>query len=78
MASYPRKTANKPPTIALSGQPAKRALSRLHLFASGVDDVARAQPVWPPVPTPISAARPYSAALDAVSGMAVRQQHGHR
>ena len=78
MASYPRKTANKPPTIALSGQPAKRALSRLHLYASGVEDVARAQPVWPPVATPISTARPYSAALDAVSEPAVRQQYDYR
>jgi hypothetical protein len=31
MSSYPRKTANKPPTAAVTGQPAKRPLSRLTL-----------------------------------------------
>jgi hypothetical protein len=41
MSSYPRKTANKPPTAAATGQPAKRPLSRLTLTVSAAPGVDR-------------------------------------
>lgn len=53
------------PHIEHYGRPAKRNLSKNHLYASGVNDVAQGQ--WPPVeaPRPLGL-RGYSEAVGAV------------
>ena len=68
----------KIPTIAVIGTPApviivRRNLSRLHLYASGVADVAQMRPLEPlPAPAFTVPCRPYSEALRGVGGQVVR------
>ena len=85
MSSYPRKSSMKPPTIATPTGPAPAAtaytrnLSRVHLYASGADDVARGRVEWPPVAAPVArAVRPYSDAVRAVGGLTTRQQQDYK
>ena len=63
----------KIPTVALTGNPApKRPASRLPLDVSPAEDVAKGRRAWPRVQAvlPAPVARSYSAAVQAVGGLA--------
>ena len=74
-------STTKIPTVALTGKPApKRPALRLPLDVSPAEDVAKGRRAWPRVQTvvPGPVARSYSAAVQAVGGLATPNKYEYK
>ena len=73
-------STTKIPTVALTGKPApKRPALRLPLDVSPAEDVAKGRRAWPRVQAvPCGVARSYSAAVQAVGGLATPNKYEYK